>query len=132
MRPEVVFWNWMKPKLVGHAMRVENILERGTPDVNWAANGKEIWMELKVDDGKGTLLRKEQWVWMVLRMRQGIDVLIVSKRPSDKTVRLWHSSNILQQDLQDVSGKWRILSQPAWELPMSEAAEMLNREMENE
>lgn len=47
---EHALWHLMRDKLKdqgGHWHRVENLLDRGTPDVDWACWGSEGWIELK-------------------------------------------------------------------------------------
>lgn len=63
--PEHTFWNRIRDKMPGHAVRIENTAGVGIPDVNVCCRGVEIWFELKVwTEGVGILLRKEQWAWM--------------------------------------------------------------------
>jgi hypothetical protein len=47
---EAALWSLLRDKTKGeggHWHRVENLLDRGTPDVDWACWGAEGWIELK-------------------------------------------------------------------------------------
>jgi hypothetical protein len=70
--------------------RVENMVQAGTPDVNYCYNGVEGWIELKhadkppardstpvFPDGKG--LRDEQVIWIHKRARAGGRVWILAR-----------------------------------------------------
>ncbi len=83
MTPEAKFWNWLKPHLKGHVQRIENSIERGTPDVNICHEGKEIWLELKVPKSSNCVdIRKEQRVWAVRRSLAGGKVFVLARNES--------------------------------------------------
>jgi hypothetical protein len=67
MNPESKLWNKVKQALPkeGFAQRIENTLERGTPDLHYFLNGSDYWIELKASNG--LLVRKEQVVWHLKR-----------------------------------------------------------------
>ena len=75
---ESQFWALVKGKLHGHVERVENVLTRGTPDVNMCHEGSEFWLELKVLDDKGHCeLRPEQVLWHRKRQESGGRVFVL-------------------------------------------------------
>ena len=73
MRPEVKFWQQVRPYLSGHVTRIENAAGNGMPDVHVMDLGVEVWIELKIAKDNGTVtVRKEQRVWMMYhRMNKG-------------------------------------------------------------
>lgn len=75
MTPEQKFWQLLKPHIPGHVQRIENSTSVGIPDVNFAYNGKETWLELKA----GSKLRDSQKIWHQQRTIQGSRVLVVER-----------------------------------------------------
>ena len=61
-----------------HVQSIETTTGNGVPDLNICMSRFDFWVELKVDTGKGTLLRKEQRVWMYERMKQGGTCFVLS------------------------------------------------------
>lgn len=90
MKPETNFYMWLRPKLPGHVVRIENAAAVGMPDLNICRNGREIWVELKIATIKQqVLLRKEQWAWGTVRAAHGGRVFIVALFPSSE-IHVWH------------------------------------------
>jgi hypothetical protein len=76
MNLEKDFWTLFKNQLDIppdiHHQRIETgSTGRGIPDVNICRRGKEVWVELKVVNGKRVKLRPEQVAWHVRRARAG-------------------------------------------------------------
>jgi hypothetical protein len=87
--PEQKFWDWLSQKIPGHMQRVENLIDRGTPDVNLCHNGVHVWIELKVADNYEVTVRKEQKVWAFRRHRSGGRVILLSDM-CDGTLWAWN------------------------------------------
>lgn len=53
------------------AVRIENATQSGMPDINVCLNGSEVWIESKVQsrEDEDPILRKEQYAWMMRRVR---------------------------------------------------------------
>lgn len=92
MSGESVFWQYIRkalPKNNLHIMRVENLTNKGTPDINFCYKGVEGWIELKskltlpvkattrVFGNKG--LSSEQKVWLKNRFDCGGNVFVLCK-----------------------------------------------------
>lgn len=75
---ESSFWNRVRRHLTGFVKRIENTVERGTPDVYIVENGRQFWIELKVDKGSGVLVRNEQYIWLRQLTAEGIDCYVVA------------------------------------------------------
>jgi uncharacterized protein YbaA (DUF1428 family) len=87
--PEQKFSKWLRGKLPGHCLRVENVLERGTPDINWCHESMDCWIETKImSDGK-CYISPEQYAWGVRRMVSGGVVFIIALDPEDDEVYVW-------------------------------------------
>jgi hypothetical protein len=81
-RPEDKFWHWLRENIPGHVQRVENGIDRGTPDVNACHEGKHVWIELKVaDTDMSVAVRKEQRVWAYRRTKAGGKVILLALYP---------------------------------------------------
>jgi hypothetical protein len=89
MRPEARFWITVRKHLPGHAIRVENCIGNGTPDVNVCANGREAWIELKIKENGIYKIRKEQHVWGCIRARSGGRVFVIGHDPKTGAVDLF-------------------------------------------
>jgi hypothetical protein len=59
-----------KAKKQIHFVRVENLIEQGTPDLNCCYEGVEFWLELKADDGRIPRLSKYQIAWHYRRQQR--------------------------------------------------------------
>lgn len=80
---EKAFWGWLRTKVGSrwHAVRIENLVDRGTPDVNFKIkDGAEGWLELKqLDDWPKRLdtivsmkrYTQEQRLWLLTRAEAG-------------------------------------------------------------
>lgn len=69
MGSESALWTCLRGKLPSqaHAVRVENTVQVGTPDVNFCLGGLDVWLELKqLDDWP-----KREKTRVVLGMREG-------------------------------------------------------------
>lgn len=68
-----------------HAVRLENSIGAGIPDINCCVGGAEVWIETKVGC-QTILLRKEQHAWITRRVVSGGVVFIVSHCPVHEMV----------------------------------------------
>lgn len=75
MRESAVWRKYVKPvtkQVGGDWQRIESGLTGGgIPDINACRKGKEIWIELKVVDGRRVKMRPEQVGWHLRRARAG-------------------------------------------------------------
>ena len=80
MAAESALWRLLRASVLpGHWVRVENRVQRGTPDVNYCVSGVEGWLELKSVDNwpirGGVLLIKhftiQQRLWLRERCLAG-------------------------------------------------------------
>jgi len=100
MSSEDGLWENLREKLRckgTHAIRVENSVGPGTPDVNICLDGREVWVELKhvhewparqdtlVDIG----LRPDQVTWLGRRGRAGGNVWILVQVGTDYLLFWW-------------------------------------------
>jgi hypothetical protein len=90
MTPEQSLWVTVRKNLPGDKMRIENLIGAGTPDVNVCFQGKEVWLELKINENGRYKIRKEQHVWGMLRARLGGgSVYLLGYRPDDGEIDVW-------------------------------------------
>ena len=61
-----------------HALRVENMIGSGIPDLNICHMGCEAWVECKLTLNRETILRKEQYAWGMRRGTAGGNVWVFS------------------------------------------------------
>lgn len=72
-----------------HGQRIETTTGPGVPDWNLCYQQREYWIELKVGETKGPLLRPEQHVWMIRRQRAGGMPVVLFRNPKMDTVGLY-------------------------------------------
>lgn len=72
-QPEKTFNRWLRSKLPGDFMRVENYTMLGVPDINCCYGGQEIWIESKIyyPAHDSPLLEPEQYAWGYRRTVNG-------------------------------------------------------------
>lgn len=77
---EKTFNNWLRGKLPGDYMRIENTTMQGVPDINCCWDGREIWIESKIyyPDYESPLLEKEQFAWGFRRTHNGGTVWVLA------------------------------------------------------
>lgn len=65
----------------GHAVRIENVSESGTPDINYAIHGTQGWIETKVAKGPYLYFERFQIPWFRKRLRvtEGRHVWVLAK-----------------------------------------------------
>lgn len=85
---ESAFSRALKPHLPGDVTRIESgSTECGIPDINGSSDGVDYWVENKVCDNKRdirmvtSLLRSEQKVWHLARVKQGARIFVCVKYP---------------------------------------------------
>lgn len=66
----------------------------GAPDINWCIDGREWWIELKVERHKGdkpliSLLRPTQIAWHIRRVQAGGKVMLVVYYENTEEYRLF-------------------------------------------
>lgn len=59
-------------------MRVETGIHHGVPDLNVCRLGVEAWVELKIEERRGILLRPAQFAWGTRRASHGGRVCVIS------------------------------------------------------
>lgn len=87
---ESKFWTGLSKSLPGFLLRIENTTQRGTPDVYWLFRGHSAWVELKVDDGAGTILRAEQKAFAERVAKYDGHYFVVSWLFEAEGVAVWH------------------------------------------
>ena len=86
---EVQFSAWLRGKLPGHVMRVENTADPGTPDIMWSEVGRTIWIETKILVRGNALLRPAQYAWGMRHAAcQGNSQVVALDTQEDK-VHVW-------------------------------------------
>lgn len=83
---ESSFWTYLKKYFDKHKVLYDRIEPTvpGTPDVNAIHNGKEIWIELKSEDGYKIGIKPWQIRWAKRRARAGSHVYLLIKRKTAK------------------------------------------------
>jgi hypothetical protein len=88
--PESKFWNLLRDKLQGNAIRVENTIGRGTPDIHYTIQGISCWIELKIIEQEYLIkIRPEQVVFAHREHKVGGLVILLAKLPDCKQVRAY-------------------------------------------
>jgi len=78
--PESKFWVLLRKHLSGHALRVENTLSRGTPDVHYTTKTGSCWIELKVVENSYFIkTRPEQVVFALREFKAGGTVHLLAR-----------------------------------------------------
>jgi len=120
MTPEAKLYQVIKRKLekTCHIQRIENLVERGSPDINVChESGIEVWIELKI--GIFPLIRPEQIAWGRRRARKNGRCFVLSR--SEKKIRIWKHPDI---EVEDVEGKKykKVINASRWtiDLPIQE------------
>lgn len=82
---EKKLWNRVRKYLPGIAERVENILDKGTPDVHGECHAGGYWVELKAPltvsepEDPADLLDPFQRAWFVRRLRYGARLFVIAQ-----------------------------------------------------
>ena len=71
-----------------HLVRIESNTINGIPDVNGIIDGKDFWLELKVNDAKNVGLSKYQVNFHLKRRRLGGRCSILNASPTHKGLEL--------------------------------------------
>lgn len=97
----------VRPKLGswGDCRRVENSVDSGMPDVNYAFDGVNGWLELKLSHGGLYHFEKFQLPWLKRRARHSKDVWVLGLNTGTASVRLHSVDQILSVDTK-IKGKW--------------------------
>lgn len=82
--PESKFWVYLRSHLKGHAVRIENVIGRGTPDVHYTLQGNSCWIELKVVEGTKVKPKPEQRVFAYRECAHGGHFLLLARSAEDK------------------------------------------------
>lgn len=90
--PESKFWNLLKTKLQGNAVRIENAIGRGTPDVHYTFQGRSYWLELKIIENNHFIkVRPEQYVFAHREDKHGGRVILLARHESETSqVRIYY------------------------------------------
>lgn len=124
--PERDFYNYLRPKFLGHVQRIENTVGSGMPDVNFCSFGIETWVELKVAiQPKGEVwLRKEQFAWSMRRASCLGRVFVVAL--NQDMVWVWKYPDV-QVEAVGTSEKYvRITNAPFAQVPKSLCGKQLD------
>jgi hypothetical protein len=89
---EKLFWQWLHDNLPGHHQRIENAIDRGTPDANICHDGHDIWLELKCAPFSNVQIRVEQRVWAMRRIMNKGKVLLLSRWQENIAIWNWRFS----------------------------------------
>lgn len=85
-------WAPLQPQLKNrgiHALRIESSTSVGQPDVNMAADGREVWVELKaIRKGNKPKFETSQRIWVVKRYQTGLRNFCCFARKGDE-FQLW-------------------------------------------
>ena len=74
---EKTLWKHLKDHLSGHWTRIENGVGPGIPDSEGCYEGKQVWLELKIDQGGYIEFELAEHAWIFNRVMQGGRVFIV-------------------------------------------------------
>ncbi len=98
MTPESKLWHALKDKIPtqAHVQRIENTIERGTPDLNIFYMGKDYWIELKIEENSKLYLRKEQAVWAARRHMSGGTSYVIARNMKYDTYTLHQSPFVVE------------------------------------
>lgn len=92
---EVKFSAWLRERLPGHVIRIENTIGAGIPDINWCnPDGVEVWIETKIWRN-GVKLEKEQYAWGMRRERNNGKVRVVCLK--ENTILVYFFPFIVKQ-----------------------------------
>jgi hypothetical protein len=96
--PEANFWNTLRTSLPkdGFAMRLENKVGLGTPDVYCMLGGLPFWLELKVNQTIATRVSKYQVAWHTLHYARGGLSFFLVKDPRSHQIYLVSGSSALE------------------------------------
>ena len=103
-KPETLFWNNLKTFLpkTWHISRIENRYGGGIPDVYICADGKSIWLELKVTKNHRVAISSHQVAWHFAHSQaNGVSFFLV-KALSSSTLYLFdgvHGRELLDHGL---------------------------------
>lgn len=107
MAKESQLWKLIKPHFPkdAHVQRIETGgTGRGVPDVNFAHQGKEIWIELKSIKGNHLTLTEFQIVWMHKRRASGGRCFILAKK--NKELRVFRIRDFQLTELLQGNVNW--------------------------
>lgn len=95
--PEANFWNTLRTSLPkdGFAMRLENKVGLGTPDVYCMLGGLPFWLELKLSDVNRIHISKYQVAWHTLHYARGGLSFFLVKDPRSHQIYLVSGSSAL-------------------------------------
>lgn len=99
---ESAFWRYLKTHFDRHQIVYDRIepTTPGTPDINAIHNRKEVWIELKSEDGEGIGIKPWQTRWAIRREAAGSHPYLLVKRKTAKydQIELYRMSD----------GKWEL------------------------
>lgn len=103
----------------GDCCRVENTVDGGMPDVNFAIRNTHGWLELKVVHSGLLHFEKFQLPWLKRRFRHSKDVWVLVLHDTKGVVRLHTIPSILSCDFES-KRKWTVVKadQPEYELEL--------------
>jgi hypothetical protein len=79
MKEEQAFSAWLRTKLPGHVVRIENTIGAGIPDISYCSKQTgDVWIETKIVRNGQVKLEKEQYAWGMRRTLCGGKVFVVA------------------------------------------------------
>lgn len=107
MREDELYKRYVQPRLSdwGDCCRVENTVDSGMPDVNYAIEDTHGWLELKVTHGGLYHFERFQLPWLKRRARHSKDVWVLALHDRKAVVRLHSVSQLFEVEL-GTKKKW--------------------------
>lgn len=111
MREDELYKRYVQPRISewGDCCRVENTVDSGMPDVNYAIENNHGWLELKVVHSNLYHFEKFQLPWLKRRARHSKDVWVLALHGREAVVRL-HSVSQLFEAERGTKKKWTIMT----------------------
>ena len=103
MNPETQMYHRIKTWFEGgrrkaHYTRIENIVSSGVPDVVLCSEGKDCWIEAKVQAASRPHIRKTQHAWMYSHRLVGGIACVLIAEPTRYRVSIWHEVEVEPKD----------------------------------
>lgn len=110
------YTRYVRPFLAGHGdhERVENSVGSGTPDVNYAIEGVEGWIELKLCRGDSLHFEKYQLPWHVRRLKHNSRLYVMAYAPKSNMLYLYNSAYITSLPSTVRGRKVLVTPDPEW------------------
>jgi hypothetical protein len=113
MNEAAFFRSFLRPRLSewGTYDRIENAIGSGLPDINYAIEGVQGWLEAKIShSGQRLFFEKFQLAWYIKRLRhtQGRGVWVIAANDEE----LWlYAASAMVAAPRTPQGKWLVVQQ---------------------